>query len=90
MVREKDGVDDGGDEDRNIEAGDAGNQFESEGTDGQEAGEVLVAGFGEKDVLSDDEEEEIGSCVLTGSFPSATSDDRHDIDYLINKEGKLF
>ena len=90
VVREKDGVDDGGDEDGNIEDGDAGNQFESEGTDGQEAGKLLVPGFSEEDVLTDDDEEEIGSCVVTGAFHSATSDDRHEIDYLANKKGKLF
>ena len=90
VVCGRDGVDDGGDEDGNIEAGDAGIQLESEGTGGHEAGEVVVPDFGEKDVLSDDDEEEIGRCAVTGSFHSATSDDRHEIDYLANKKGKLF
>ena len=90
VVRGRDGVDDGGEEDGNIEAGDVDNQLESEETGGNEASDVVVPGFGEKDVLSDDDEEEIGSCAVTGSFHSATSDDRHEIDYLANKKGKLF
>ena len=47
-------------------------------------------GFGKKDGPEDDPEAEGGSCVETVSFHSATSDDRHDIDYLASKKGKLF
>ena len=90
VVRGRDGVDDGGEEDGNNEAGDVDNQLESEETGGHEASDTVVPGFGEKDVLSDDDEEEIGSCAVTGSFHSATSEDRHEIDYLANKKGKLF
>ena len=90
VVRGRDGVDDGGEEDGNNEAGDVDIQLESEETGGTEASDAVVPGFGEKDVLSDDDEEEIGSCSVTGSFHSATSEDRHEIDYLANKKGKLF
>ena len=82
VVRGRNGVDDGGEEDGNIEDGDVDNQLESEETGGLEASDAVVPGFGEKDVLSDDDEEEVGSCALTGSFHSATSEDRHEIDYL--------
>ena len=51
---------------------------------------TTVRGFGEKDVLEDDViEAYIESCTETGSYHSATSDDRHDIDYLASKKGKL-
>ena len=45
-------------------------------------------GFGEKDSSDKDPEVEDGSCAETVSFHSATSDDRHDIDYLASKKGK--
>ena len=90
VVRGRDGVDDGGEEEGNNEAGGVDNQLESGETCGHEASDAVVPGFGEKDVLSDDDEEEIGSCAVTGSFLSATSEDRHEIYYLANKKGKLF
>ena len=90
VVRGRDGVDDGGEEDGNIDAGDVDNQLKSEGTGGHEASDAVVPGFGEKDVLSDDDDEKIGSGAVTGSFYSATNEDRHEIDYFANKKGKLF
>ena len=45
-------------------------------------------GFGEKDSSDKDPEVEDGSCAETVSFHSATSDDRHDIDYLASKKGR--
>ena len=50
-----------------------------------------TCGFGEKDVTEQDvSETDVESCTETGSFHSVTSDDRHDIDYLASKKGKLF
>ena len=90
VVRGEERVEDGGDKDENDEAGDAGHGDEVEETGEEEAGGLPVPGFGEKDVPSGDDDEEIGSCVATGSFHSATSDDRHEMDYLAKKKSKLF
>ena len=46
-------------------------------------------GFGEKDGSDKDPEVEYGSCAEIVSFHSATSDDRHNIDYLASKNGKF-
>ena len=52
--------------------------------------ETVGRGFGEKDVTEDEIVETDGeSCPESGSYHSATSDNRHDIDYLANKKGKL-
>ena len=46
--------------------------------------------FGEKDVSEDEiVEADVESYPESGSYHSATSDSRHDIDYLANKRGKL-
>ena len=45
-------------------------------------------GFGEKDSSDKDPEVEDWSCAETVSFHSATSDDRHDIEYLASKKGE--
>ena len=50
------------------------------------ADESRMRGFGKKDDSADDPEVEVGSCDETASFHSATSDDRHYIDYLASKK----
>ena len=55
------------------EAGDAAND------------EPVGPGFGEKGSSSEDGE----SCAETESYHSATSDGRHDLNYLADKKGKL-
>ena len=52
--------------------------------------ETAGRGFGEKDVTEDEIVETDGeSCPESESYHSATSDNRHDTDYLANKKGKL-
>ena len=47
-------------------------------------------GFGEKDTSDAPVGEDVESCVETGSYHFAAKDERHDLDYLTNKGGKLF
>ena len=54
------------------------------------ADESRMRGFGKKGDYADDPGVEVGSCVETASFNSATIDDRHDIDYLASQKGNLF
>ena len=49
-----------------------------------------LPGFGEKDSSDSMDDDDIDSCAKTGSFHSATSEDRHELDFLANKQGKLF
>ena len=52
--------------------------------------ETAGRGFGEKDVTEDEiVEADIESCPESEYYHSATSDNRHDIDYLADKKGKL-
>ena len=52
--------------------------------------ETTGRGFGEKDVTEDEiVEADVESCPESGSYHSVTSDNRHDMDYLANKKGKL-
>ena len=53
------------------------------------ADESRMRGFGEKNDSADDPGVEVGSCDETASFHSATSDDRHDIDYTASKKVKF-
>ena len=62
----------------------------SDEVEGGEAGdaandEPVGLGFGEKGSSSEDGE----SCAETESYHSATSDGRHDLNYLADKKGKL-
>ena len=46
--------------------------------------------FGEEDVTEDEiVEADVESCPESESYHSASSDNRHDIDYLADKKGKL-
>ena len=83
--------DDSGGNGASDDAGIVGGQDETgEATPGA-AVTTTVCGFGEKDVPEEDViEADAESCAETGSYHSATSDDRHDIDYLASKKGKLF
>ena len=58
--------------------------------DESRAGDSNISGFGEKDTSDDPVGEDIEKCVETGSYHSATSDDRYDRNYLANKRGNLF
>ena len=88
VVRVGERVSGGGSDDESGEASGGGNQGEAGVSVGH--GELHVPGFGEKAVSDDDGVEEHASIVATGSFHSATSDERHDIDYLARKKGNLF
>ena len=78
----------GGGDDENGEASGGGDQ-EDAGVLVERA-EGRVPGFGDKADFSDDSSGELESVIATGSFHSATSDDRHDIDYLARKKGNFF
>ena len=77
-----------GGDDENEEVSGGGAQEEA-GVSVEQA-EGRVPGFGDKANSSDDISGEHESVIATGSFHSATSDDRHDIDYLARKKGNLF
>ena len=49
-----------------------------------------LPGFGEKDSSDSVCDDDIESCAKTGSFHSATSEDRHELDFLANQQGNLF
>ena len=49
-----------------------------------------LPGFGEKVASDNLGDKDVESCVETGSYHSAFSDDRHDLDYLANNKGKPF
>ena len=78
----------GGGDDENGEASDGGDQEEA-GLSIEQA-EGHVPGLGDKADYSDDSSGEHENVIATGSFHSATSDDRHDFDYLARKKGNLF
>ena len=46
-------------------------------------------GFGERDVSDDLDDEDVECQAGTGSVHSAASENRHDLDYLANKNGNL-
>ena len=50
----------------------------------------ILPGFGENDSSDSVDGEDVESCAKTGSFHSATSEDRLDLDFLANKQNKLF
>ena len=77
-----------GGDDENEEASGGGVQEEAGGS--VEQAEGHVPGFGDRANSSDDSSGEHESVIATGSFHSATSDDRHDIDQLARKKGNLF
>ena len=77
-----------GSDDENEEVSGGGAQEEA-GVSVKQA-EGRVPGFGDKANSNDDISGEHESVIATGSFHSATSDDRHDIDYLARKKGNLF
>ena len=90
VIRGEKKMDGSGDKDESDEASVAGSR---EGT-GEAVADVVAEtterGFGEKEATEDDVvEADVESCPESGSYHSATSDGRHDIDYLANKKGKL-
>ena len=88
VVRGEERTSETGGDDENGEASGGGNQEEA-GVSVEQA-EGHVPGFGDKADSSDDSSGEHESVIATGSFHSATSDDRHDLDYLARKKGNLF
>ena len=49
-----------------------------------------VCAFDAKNVDNDVDSEDVERQAETGTLDSATSDDRHGLDYLANKKGNLF
>ena len=91
VIRGEEKVDDSGGNVGSDKASVVGGQHET----GEAVANALVAttvrGFGEKNAPEDDViEADVESCKETGSYHCATIDDRHDIDYLASKKGKLF
>ena len=90
VIRGEERVPGSGVRDDSDEASIAGSQ---DGTRQAVAGvvtETTGRGFGEKDVTEDEiVEADVESCPESGSYHSATSTGRHDIEYLANKKGKL-
>ena len=88
VIRGEERVDGSGDTDESDEASVAGSQ-DGEAVAGVVA-ETTGRGFGENDATEDEiVEADVDSCPESGSYRSATSYGRHDIDYVANKKGKL-
>ena len=90
VIRGEERVPVSGDRDDSDEASIAGSQNGTRQAVSGEVAETTGRGFGEKDVSEDEiVEAEVESCPESGYYHSATSDSRHDIEYLANKKGAL-
>ena len=90
VIRGEEIVSGGGNKDERDEAGVTGSLDGARHVVTIVVAETTGRGFGEKGVSEDEIiEADVESCPESGSYHSATSDSRHDIDYLANKRGKL-
>ena len=90
VIRGEERVHGSGDKDESDEASVAGSQDGTGEAVADIVAETTGRGFGEKDATEDEiVRADVESCPESGSYHSATSDGRHDIDYLANKKGKF-
>ena len=90
VIRGEEIVSGGGNKDDSDEAGVTGSLDGARNVVTSVVAETTRRGFGEKDVSEVEIiEADVESCPESGSYHSATSDSRHDINYLANKRGKL-